>query len=556
MSLTSRNFMSRLLQCAAIVLLGFSLLACGGDSDPGAPTGDRGGQDNQGNTDDDGDTDDDDSGAGAGDDDGSGDPGDDNDKPTATLSVGDVLGAKEMIAVTFSEPMDRDTLNVGGTLARGATVTWKSEDALELATATYWPAGVQTLVIDASDAEGLAMDTLETSIDVKSGFATFQSATVVIGQPDFNSGAPRQVPDAPMPGANTLDRPSSAVDYVAETNRLYIPDSFDKRVLVYNGIPDVNNANADAVIGQPDFHTSNGGTSQEAVRVVHGISAQAGHLMIADPDSHRVTIYRPLPESGVAAADVVLGQANYEDFNNACGPLRMNHVHNQFVTPGGKLLVADSNNNRVLVWNTIPDETGVPPDLVIGQSRLDTCAHNDNDQNGVSIEDGLPSARTLRHPTGIWSDGERLVIADNYNNRVLLWHEFPAENFAPADVVLGQGSMALTTPNDDNMDGAPDAAPSARVVDYPWSVWFDKGQLFVADANNNRVLVWNGWPTESFAPADFVIGQADFTGNSPNAGNDVPAANTLNHPMGVRVIHDKLLVTDTGNSRVLVFEAE
>src|SRR5690606_15815262 len=228
--------------------------------------------------------------------------------------------------------------------------------------------------------------------------------------------------------------------------------SEDKRVLVFDGVPDVNNANADAVILQPDFTTTNGGTTRNQVRKLHGISAQAGTLLIADPDSHRVTVYDPLPESGVVDAVAVLGQENFEDFNNACGPLRMNHVHNPFVTPDGRLLVADSNNNRVLVWNEIPKETGVLPDLVIGQSTLDSCAHNDDDQNGVSLENGLPSARTLRHPTGIWSDGERLVIADNYNNRVLLWHEFPEENFTPADVVLGQGAMNQVTPNDDNMD--------------------------------------------------------------------------------------------------------
>lgn len=540
------KFLARALQCIGIVLLTVSLLACGGgDSNPGPSVNDPGDQNQDDNQDDNNDNDD-----------GNNNPDDGNDKPTASVSTGNAMAAKGLITVTFSEPMDPASLALGGMLASNAVVSWKSADTLELAPATYWPVGNRTFTIDASDVEGLAMDTLEKSVDVGSGFSMFQSATVVIGQQDFSGGFPRQDPDAPSSSANTLDHPWSAVDYVAEKDLLFIPDSDDKRVLVFHGVPDVNNANADAVILQPDFTTTNGSTSQDMVRTVHGISAQANRLMVADPDSHRVTIYDPLPESGVAEADIVLGQANFEDFNNACGPLRMNHVHNQFVTPGGKLLVADSNNNRILVWNEIPEENGVVPDLVIGQASLDRCAYNDDDQNGVSVDDGLPSARTMRHPTGIWSDDERLVVVDNYNNRVLLWHEFPDENFEPADVVLGQGSMKLTTPNDDNMDGEPDAAPTARVVDYPWSTWFEQGQLFVADANNNRVLVWNGWPQESFAPADIVIGQENFTSKSPNAGNGSPAANTLNHPLGVRIVNDKLLVTDTNNSRVLVFEAE
>src|SRR5690606_17480920 len=159
---------------------------------------------------------------------------------------------KETLTVTFSEAMKPGSLALGGTLAGSATATWKSSDTLELVPAPYWPAGKQTLVVNAGNGEGVAMKTLQASLDVKSAFSTFQAANVVIGQADFSGGFPRQDPEALSSGANTLDHPSSAVDYVAETNRLYIPDSEDKRVLVFDGVPDVNNANADAVILQPD----------------------------------------------------------------------------------------------------------------------------------------------------------------------------------------------------------------------------------------------------------------------------------------------------------------
>ncbi|HEX7030798.1 MAG TPA: hypothetical protein VF254_09385 [Gammaproteobacteria bacterium] len=543
---SSDKAITRALRCVLIVLLGFSLLACSDDSGP-APgdNGDPGGQNDQSGDDNAGDDNDDD------------DPGDGDERPAATLSSDGTLGAQEPLTVTFSEAMDADSLHVGGTLAPDAVIEWTSASALTLTPRTYWPVGMQTLVIDAGNADGVAMDTLEAPLEVQSGFVTFQAAEVVIGQQDFTSGFARQDPEALSAGANTLDHPSSAVDYAAEEDILFIGDTFEARVLGFYGVPDVNNANADFVIGQADLNASGGETSREKVRRAQGISVQGDRLMIADPDSHRVTIYGPpLPPPGIVPADVVLGQANFEDFNNACGPLRMNHVHNQFVTPDGRLLVADSNNNRILVWNEIPEATGEVPDLVIGQSSLDTCAHNDDDQNGASLENGLPSARTLRHPTGIWSDGERLVIADNYNNRVLLWHEFPTGNFTPADVVLGQADMNSVIPNDDNGDGVSEAEPTARVVDYPWSVWFEQNQLFVADANNNRVLIWNGWPRESFAPADIVLGQESFDTGDINAGNANPTAQTLNHPMGVRVIGDELLVTDTDNSRVLIYGAE
>lgn len=549
------NRPARLFAYICVVLMTFSLAACGQEDSPppAQPVADSSddldnGDSDNGDDDSDENSDDDDSEEDA-------DDGEANEKPVATLAVGTDLSPQQVITVTFSEPMDGDSLEVAGTLAADINIEWQSPDTLELRATHCWPAGEQTLSLMASDMDGLAMDALEAQFDVAPAFTTFQSASVVIGQPDFTSGYPRQNPDAPSAAANTLDHPASAVDYAADSDLLFIGDTLSSRVLAFRGIPDVNNANAAFVVGQPDFSTTAGETSQEKIRRAQGISAQAGKLLIADPDSHRVTIYNHVPESWPAPADVVLGQENFEDFNNACAPHRFNHVHNQFVTPEGKLLVADANNNRVLVWNEIPEEIGTLPDLVLGQSRLDLCAANDDNQSGVTGPTEVPTARTLRHPTGIWSDGERLVIVDNYNHRVLLWHTFPQENFTPADVVLGQGNMHTAVPNDDDIDGETDAAPTARVVNYPWSTWFENNQLFVADADNNRVLVWNGWPEESFAPADVVLGQERFDAFAANGGTEAPTARTFDHPMGVRVVKDKLMITDTNNSRVLIFEA-
>lgn len=474
-------------------------------------------------------------------------------KPTATLSVEDALGATDAISVTFSRPMDKESIVLEGSLADAGVMSWTTDDELKLKPAGYWPPGEQTLEIDAADPEGIAMDTLAVSLIVDPAFVTGQQAAIVIGQQDFNSGHSRQDPDALASGPNTLDFPSSPVDYSEELDLLFIADTFDSRVLGFHGIPAHNNANADFVLGQEDFHSSSGETSQDKMRQPQGIRAQAGKLLVGDADSHRVMIYKPIPQTGPGIAIAVIGQPDFESVENGCGPLDLNHSHDHFVTPSGKLLVADGVNNRVLVWNTIPEETGVAPDLVIGQSGFNNCAANDDNQDGSP--DAQPSARTLQHPVGVWSDDERLVIADNYNNRVLVWNKFPEQGREPADIVLGQDGMNAFTANDDDQDGSSDATASARVLDYPWSVWVENEQLFVADQNNNRVLVWDEWPEASFAAADHVIGQKHFADVSPNGGNDTPGAGTLNGPKGVRIVDDKLLITDTGNSRVLVFDA-
>src|SRR5258706_13175850 len=57
------------------------------------------------------------------------------------------------------------------------------------------------------------------------------------------------------------------------------------------------------------------------------------------------------------------------------------------------------------------------------------------------------------------------------------------------------------------------------------------GRLMFADQQNNRVLIWNKVPTTNGAPADLVIGQADFVSGSANRGGSTNS-NTLNVPLG------------------------
>src|SRR5690606_12849719 len=239
----------------------------------------------------------------------------------------------------------------------------------------------------------------------------------------------------------------------------------------------------------------------------------------------------------------------------AANRLHNNHVHGHFVSPDGKLIVADSGNNRVLIWNSMPTENAQAPDMVLGQASFDTCAPNDTDQNGAQDIDNLLDGRTMFHPTNVWTDDERLFVVDQANNRILVWNSFPTENFAEADYVIGQESMNRNAINDVDQDGVQDASASASTLNNPWDVIVHNGQMIVTDMENNRVLTSNEVPTENFAPAAVVIGQPDFERIAANAGGGV-AANTLNRPAGVRVINGELYVTDWENSRILVFSQQ
>lgn len=96
------------------------------------------------------------------------------------------------------------------------------------------------------------------------------------------------------------------------------------------------------------------------------------------------------------------------------------------------------------------------------------------------------------------------------------------------------------------------STPDASTLHSPNDVWTDETRIVVADSMNNRVLLWNSWLMGNGAAADFVLGRDTFTGNSVNTGG-VPDADTLSNPSGIAVdeVHDILYVADTGNNRVV-----
>src|SRR5699024_8126784 len=119
--------------------------------------------------------------------------------------------------------------------------------------------------------------------------------------------------------------------------------------------------------------------------------------------------------------------------------------------------------------------------------------------------DGHTTKFNLRHPTAVWSDGSRLVIADTGNNRVLIFNSIPTSNGAAADVVVGQPNFT-----------SGGSSTSRDTLSGPKGVYASNNQLIVADTGNNRVLVFDSFPTSNQPDADEVLGQNDFTHHAAN----------------------------------------
>lgn len=202
-----------------------------------------------------------------------------------------------------------------------------------------------------------------------------------------------------------------------------------------------------------------------------------------------------------------------------------------FISPLGHLIVSDTGQNRIFIWNRIPNEAQVAPDVVIGQSdTIQTGRNNDFRNTGMG----------LQYPSGIWSDGKRLAIADAWNHRVLLWHQLPGKDGQAADVVLGQESLFENKPNRKGLGHKPEA----NTLYWPYGVWCEGSNLWIADTGNRRLLYFNQWPTQHGFAAQSVLGQADF-----NSREFEPAFFTWPYAMSISEL-GQLAVSDTQSYRV------
>ena len=97
----------------------------------------------------------------------------------------------------------------------------------------------------------------------------------------------------------------------------------------------------------------------------------------------------------------------------------------------------------------------------------------------------LASASTLNLPTGLATDGTRLVVADTGNHRILIWSTLPIASGSPTDIVLGQANPTDSLPNTGRI-------VTANTLNSPEGIFIDlSGQLVIADRDNNRALIFN-----------------------------------------------------------------
>jgi hypothetical protein len=332
--------------------------------------------------------------------------------------------------------------------------------------------------------------------------------------------------------ASSLSQPVGAG--AISNDILFVADTANNRVLGYTPVPDGSGQNATLVLGQSGFSSASAGTSSTRMALPVSVAIGNGKLAVVDSGNNRVLIWNSVPSATGTPPDIVLGQSSFTTDTAGLSSSGLSYPTSVSIA-GNKLVVADQGNNRVLIWTSMPTRNGQAANLVLGQ--VDFASRLDGDE-----------AYEMNRPASVWTDGIRVLVADSSNNRVLYWQLFPTQNDQPADFVVGQSDF-----------GRSNSAAGASGLKTPYGVSSDGSYVYVADSGNNRVLRYDSFPLANAASADEVFGQDDFATTTANDDDqdsevdDTPSARTLNGPTGVSVIDGVLYVADRNNNRVMIF---
>lgn len=237
---------------------------------------------------------------------------------------------------------------------------------------------------------------------------------------------------------------------------------------------------ADVMLGGFGFNQSGGAL---ALNHPTGLATDGKRLLVADRWNNRVLIWTEVPSSNTPP-QLVLGQKSFDTNDPGREMHMLNWPGNVAIGKNGQIAVTDTNNDRVLLWNAFPTQSGQRADIVLNLEALGS--HEDRMRAGW--------------PWGVWTDGRKLAVVATHGSCVLLWNAWPQRDDTPPDFVLRPQNAG--TPRNITSDGT-----FLMLSDHNYRGVTRPGP---PSQNNNggmsggpATAVWNTWPTRSDQAPDF-----------------------------------------------------
>jgi hypothetical protein len=413
----------------------------------------------------------------------------------------------------------------------------------------------------------------------------FGVATAVWGQSNFVSRT--------CHSASVADVCGPAQTAVDAQGNLWVADFDHNRVLLYPS----GRTTATEVFGQYGSFTSAGcnrrppagshlppAPSRYTLCEPFGVAVDArGTLYVGDSINNRVLVYFHAAHKPPAApADLVLGQPTFASTASNDVPAGGKgifhcpapHPASRCTVSGamglsldaaGDLLVADLDNNRVLLWSravlarakpgSCTKECFIPAARVWGQygSFTSNAANNPAVLSSAAahctaITFFTPaSACTLSNPSSAIADANgNLFIADTSNNRVLEYDGALATGRQDATAVYGQNHSFVSVRADSGGISASSLAHPIGLAIGPG------GHLWVSDFRHMRVL---DFPTPGSSAASIAVQVLGQRGSFETDGC-AALADALCGPTSITFdSHGDAFVADGLNNRVLEYDA-
>lgn len=196
-----------------------------------------------------------------------------------------------------------------------------------------------------------------------------------------------------------------------------------------------------------------------------GLASNGRNLVLVDRGNNRILVWNTAPTSPTTLPDLVLCQSSMTSTASGTSLAQCNWPSDAVVTANGKLLVADSDNHRILIWNTFPTSSGQAASF--------------------AIDFGAGA-----WPWGVWSDGTKVAATLTERGQIKIWNTFPTTGSEEADVTItGNTTNCLGTPRGIVSNG------TALIT----------GDHNGKCANNSVAHVFATWPTSSAAAVSYDI---------------------------------------------------